>query len=423
MSTNFPLAWGSQATNAALSATSGAITTGARTGRPRGVPGLQASIVPSSERIRGASRSMCVLPRRQPRQVPYCSLRAVTPHDAYVATSQFCAASMPGDAVSRGPSESNSTCARRGSCELSVPIAQMRRSAGFSTMKPEGWGGPWAAAVVNEAAQSRMAATSMRGTGKLLQSVEETNRRESCAAVLSFGRSRRREWPSRGFSPRIKATRLLLRQGRRRRGSSCAQLGLPFLEGPRPIVLEQPRQGSVREHTAPRLAGGAVVRLVFRVADPLDGRAAHGAGASVPPVHGHPLAKRGDLFGELETYLGAQPLDPTEQGPLRRAVQPHGLLVVELPRQLKGRELRRVQDFVRVGVADAVEQPRIGEGALQGMRLGAEGGAKRRGVGGEHVEAAGIVCSKPALAPDKVQRRAMLFARLGEEERAVRKIE
>ena len=98
MSTNLPFACGSHATNAALSATSGRTTTGARTGRPFGVGGLQASIVPSSVRTRGDTRSMCVLPRRQPRHVPYCSLRAAMPQLAYVAISQFCAAVIPGDA-------------------------------------------------------------------------------------------------------------------------------------------------------------------------------------------------------------------------------------------------------------------------------------------------------------------------------------
>jgi hypothetical protein len=33
------------------------------------VPGRQASIAPSNERVRGATRSMCDTPRRHPRQV------------------------------------------------------------------------------------------------------------------------------------------------------------------------------------------------------------------------------------------------------------------------------------------------------------------------------------------------------------------
>src|SRR5438445_11460134 len=70
-STNLPFACGSQATNAAVSATSGKITTGARTGRPFGDGGLHASIVPSSEHTRGDTRSTCVGPRHHQRQVAY----------------------------------------------------------------------------------------------------------------------------------------------------------------------------------------------------------------------------------------------------------------------------------------------------------------------------------------------------------------
>ena len=81
ISTNLPFVCGSHATNAAVSGKSGMMMTAARTGRPFGVGGLHASIVPSSERTRGATRSMCVVPRRQLRQVPYCSLRAVMPQE------------------------------------------------------------------------------------------------------------------------------------------------------------------------------------------------------------------------------------------------------------------------------------------------------------------------------------------------------
>ena len=80
MSTSFPFACGNHATKAELSATSGRMTPRARTGRLRGVGGLQASIVASRVRIRGATRSRCVLPRRQLRHVPYCSLRTGMPH-------------------------------------------------------------------------------------------------------------------------------------------------------------------------------------------------------------------------------------------------------------------------------------------------------------------------------------------------------
>src|SRR6266699_4758448 len=40
------------------------------------------------------SRDMCVVPRRQLRNVPYCSFRAVMPHELYVAINASLAAVM-----------------------------------------------------------------------------------------------------------------------------------------------------------------------------------------------------------------------------------------------------------------------------------------------------------------------------------------
>jgi hypothetical protein len=57
-STNFPLALGSHATNAVLSANRGKMTVVAVRSFLF-VPGLNPSIVPSTERTRGAIRSMC----------------------------------------------------------------------------------------------------------------------------------------------------------------------------------------------------------------------------------------------------------------------------------------------------------------------------------------------------------------------------
>ena len=56
------------------------------------VPGLQPSIVASSERTRGAIMSTWVCPRRHEFQVPYCCFSAGIPHEPYVFTAQFAAA-------------------------------------------------------------------------------------------------------------------------------------------------------------------------------------------------------------------------------------------------------------------------------------------------------------------------------------------
>src|SRR5256886_16307223 len=61
VSTNLPFACGSQVGNEALSAKSGRSRTGERSGRPRGVGGLHARLVPVSVRVRGSQRPLASL--------------------------------------------------------------------------------------------------------------------------------------------------------------------------------------------------------------------------------------------------------------------------------------------------------------------------------------------------------------------------
>src|SRR5947208_3651692 len=94
-STTLPRACGSHFTNSVESLNLGRTIASAVTGTPF-VPGLQASIVPSSDRVRGPTRSMCEVPRRQPRHVPYCSRLASMPHALYCDMTQLLAARIPG---------------------------------------------------------------------------------------------------------------------------------------------------------------------------------------------------------------------------------------------------------------------------------------------------------------------------------------
>ena len=55
-----------------------------------------------------------------------------------------------------------------------------------------------------------------------------------------------------------------------------------------------------------------------------------------------------------------------------RVVEPRDLVVVELVVQTDRREAGAVQDLVRVGVADAAQEPRIGERALERVALAEE---------------------------------------------------
>src|SRR5206468_6009209 len=82
-----------------------------------------------------------------------------------------------------------------------------------------------------------------------------------------------------------------------------------------------------------------------------------------------------------------------------------------------------VQDLVGVGVADAAQQPWIGQRALERVVLVLERGPERRGVGGEHVDPARIVLAQRPLALHEVDRRPALGAGLGQHERSALELE
>src|ERR1700758_3810000 len=70
---------------------------------------------------------------------------------------------------------------------------------------------------------------------------------------------------------------------------------LEVFERPRPVPSQKLRKRPIDEQLAAGLASRAVVRLVFRVDDSLDGIAANGTGLPVAAVHGHALPKRRHL--------------------------------------------------------------------------------------------------------------------------------
>ena len=132
---------------------------------------------------------------------------------------------------------------------------------------------------------------------------------------------------------------------------------LQLLERPRPVVLEQPRQRAIGQQLAAGLAGRTVVRFVRGVANALHRRAAHRTRLAVAAVHGHPVAKRRHLLGKRRRRSpSCSRCAPRRQrrrpwSPCRRSISSSR----HLRGQLHRRHLRRVQDLVRVGVADAAE--------------------------------------------------------------------
>ena len=74
----------------------------------------------------------------------------------------------------------------------------------------------------------------------------------------------------------------------------------------------------------------------------------------------------------------------------RRRVKARDFCVAQATRQLHGRQPRGVQDFIRVGVADAAENVRVGQGALERVVLAREPLGERRQCRVEHFEPTGI---------------------------------
>ena len=118
------------------------------------------------------------------------------------------------------------------------------------------------------------------------------------------------------------------------------------------------------------LAARAVVGLVLGVDDALHRRAADGARLAEAAVHRHLRPERGDLLREAVAGLArSRSVHSRER---RRASPRTGasiVVVVERARQRERREPRAVQDLVGVGVADAAEEARIGERALERVVL------------------------------------------------------
>src|SRR5437764_10677341 len=67
--------------------------------------------------------------------------------------------------------------------------------------------------------------------------------------------------------------------------SPSATALLQFLDALGPVILEETRQRAVGQHFAVCLAARAVVRLVLRVNDALDGATTDGTRLAVPPMH------------------------------------------------------------------------------------------------------------------------------------------
>src|SRR5262252_8605797 len=90
--------------------------------------------------------------------------------------------------------------------------------------------------------------------------------------------------------------------------------GCLLTEQSRPIFTEQARESAVSKKLSPRLACGAIVSLVGRVANALDLRPAAWAGLFVTAVNGHAFPKCRYILGELASRFGPQRISPLCEG-------------------------------------------------------------------------------------------------------------
>src|SRR5450759_5266509 len=106
-----------------------------------------------------------------------------------------------------------------------------------------------------------------------------------------------------------------------------------------------------------------------------------------------------------------------DEGALHGVEEARGLRVREARRERDGRELRAVEDLVRVRVADSGKEGRVRQRALQRVVLAPEACCEGLGRRLERLEAARVERLKGLAPGDEPDPRPLLRARLGQEER------
>src|SRR5262245_884044 len=189
-------------------------------------------------------------------------------------------------------------------------------------------------------------------------------------------------------------------------GASRRPALLELLERARPVVPQETRQRTVREHPPPCLAARAVVGLVLRVDDALDGRATGRARLSIATVDGHAVAECGHALREAAGRLSSKAVDPVGQRGPHRLEETGGLVGGQPAREHHRRQARAVEDLVGIRIADAAQEPRVGERALERVALARERSPEAGEIRLHHLDAARVVLAQRALAPDQVDGRA-----------------
>lgn len=203
----------------------------------------------------------------------------------------------------------------------------------------------------------------------------------------------------------------------------CGGEQFELVEGAGPVFAEEAGEGAVGEDSPTGLASRTVVGFVAGVTDALDFAAATRARFFITAVDGHVFTERGNFFGEFSSGFGAKVIGPVRERGTDGFVEALDFGNGELLGERERRELSFPEDFVGIGVADATEEARVGEGALESVVGGEKDGGELLEIGVEDFEAAGIERAEAVFAGDDVKRGALLGASFGPEKRAVGKIE
>src|SRR5438132_8626621 len=131
-----------------------------------------------------------------------------------------------------------------------------------------------------------------------------------------------------------------------------------FLRGLWPVFTQDARQGAIGEKLAAGLAVGTVVGLVGGIANPLNLCGAAQTRLTEATMYGHPRAKSGNVFRKSVAGCDAEIFNPLKKSYACGSMKPFHLFPGKSLREFYGRELRLKKNFIRIGIADAAEQPR-----------------------------------------------------------------
>ena len=140
-------------------------------------------------------------------------------------------------------------------------------------------------------------------------------------------------------------------------------------------------------------------------------------------MNGHVFAEGGDLFGEGVGGFGVEAADPEIKRVAGGGEEALPLLGGEFVGEEDWGELGGVENLVGVGVADAREDARVGEGPLEGAVFQGESRAEGFEVRGEDLDSAWIYFFCGGFIGEEIKRGSALGAGFGEDEGAVGKVE